>query len=96
MLDKVFIHPYPFQVFAYIVAFALVFRTNVASNRYWEARSHVGTMSSKWGDSAALALSFEELAIHKAREHANNKLAEAEAAARQAMQQPLALSLIHI
>ena len=55
-LEDVFVHPYPFQVFAYIVAFALVFRTNVANSRYWEARTQVGIMSSKWGDSAALAL----------------------------------------
>ena len=36
-LDSLFDHPYPFQPMAHIVAFALVFRTNVAYNRYWES-----------------------------------------------------------
>ena len=40
-----FDHPFPFQPIAQVVAFALVFRTNVAYNRYWEsctqAREHV-------------------------------------------------------
>ena len=83
-LDTAFLHPYPFQVFSYIVAFALVFRTNVANTRYWEARTQVGTMGSKWGDSAALALSFEEVAIHKARTQIDARLVVCEAAAREA------------
>lgn len=40
-LVMLFDHPYPFQPLAYIVAFALVFRTNVAYNRYWESASQV-------------------------------------------------------
>ena len=60
LLESFFDHPYPFQVFAYIVAFALVFRTNIAYARYWEMRSSVVHMSCKWGDCAALALGFEE------------------------------------
>ena len=59
VLDNIFVHPYPFQVFAYILAFALVFRTNTAHGRYWEARTSIGQMSSKWGDAAAFALSFD-------------------------------------
>ena len=38
-LREIFQHPYPFQPFAYITAFALVFRTNVAYNRFQEAAS---------------------------------------------------------
>lgn len=60
LLESFFDHPYPFQVFAYIVSFALVFRTNIAHQRYWEMRSSVVVMSSKWGDGAAIALTFEE------------------------------------
>ncbi|KAL1504525.1 hypothetical protein AB1Y20_010927 [Prymnesium parvum] len=67
LAESVFIHPYPFQVYSYIVAFALVFRTNVANSRYWEARSQVGAMGSRWGDSVSLALSFEEAAIRQRR-----------------------------
>lgn len=59
ILDNIFVHPYPFQVFAYILAFALVFRTNTAHGRYWEARTSIGQMTSKWGDAAAFALSFD-------------------------------------
>ena len=47
------------QVFCYITAFALVFRTNTAYARYWEARLACATMASKWGDAAAMALVFD-------------------------------------
>ena len=63
VLTSFFEHPYPFQVFAYIVAFALVFRTNTAHGRYWEMRTHFAQMTSKWSDAAALSLDFEELSI---------------------------------
>ncbi len=66
LLESFFDHPYPFQVFAYIVSFALVFRTNIAYQRYWEMRSSVVNMSSKWGDAVALALAFEENSWAKA------------------------------
>ncbi|EOD20076.1 hypothetical protein EMIHUDRAFT_208888, partial [Emiliania huxleyi CCMP1516] len=46
-------------VFCYITAFALVFRTNTAYARYWEARLACATMASKWGDAAAMALVFD-------------------------------------
>ena len=62
ILTAIFEHPYPFQVFSYIVAFALVFRTNTAYARYWEMRTHFGQMSSKWLDAAAFAMTFEQLA----------------------------------
>jgi predicted membrane chloride channel (bestrophin family) len=35
LLEKLIVHPYPFQVYCYITAFALVFRTNTAYARYW-------------------------------------------------------------
>ena len=49
---------YPFQVFSYIVAFALVFRTNTAYGRYWEMRTNVEMMSSKLADAASMLLTF--------------------------------------
>ena len=61
LLSELFVHPYPFQVFAYIVAFALVFRTNVAYNRFWEMATSVTLMGSKWGDAACEAITFDEL-----------------------------------
>ena len=54
-------HPYAFQPFAYIAAFVLVFRTNVAYNRYWEAAGAVTLMGSKWADALVEALTFDEL-----------------------------------
>ena len=34
-LTPLFAHPYVFQPLASLIGFALVFRTNVAYNRYW-------------------------------------------------------------
>ena len=53
------VHPYPFTVFANLVGFALVFRLQVAYSRYWEGIGHVRTMTSKWGDAAMEVLSFD-------------------------------------
>ena len=58
-LNHLFDHPYPYTVFANMVGFALVFRTNVAYNRYWEGLSNLKAMTSKWGDAAALTLTFD-------------------------------------
>ena len=60
-IDSLFQHPYAFQPFAYIAAFVLVFRTNVAYNRYWEMAGHVTLMGSKWGDALVEALAFDEV-----------------------------------
>lgn len=62
LLD-IFRHPYPFQPFAYIAAFVLVFRTNVAYNRYWECASSMTQAAAKWGDAVVEALTFDELPI---------------------------------
>ena len=61
VLLQLFNHPYPFQPMAHVVAFALVFRTNVAYNRYWESCTEVCLMSAKWGDTFAEALSFDDV-----------------------------------
>mgnify|MGYP006140333565 CR=1 FL=1 len=59
-LNQLLEHPYPLQPFAYIVGFALVFRTQVAYNRYWEAATDVAMMASKWGDAIVECLGFDE------------------------------------
>jgi len=59
-LNHIFAHPYPYTVFANVVGFALVYRTNIAYNRYWEGITHVRTMSTKWGDAALNVLSFDQ------------------------------------
>ena len=42
-----------------MVGVALVFRTNVAYNRYWEGIGFFKTFSSKWADAATFILSFD-------------------------------------
>lgn len=52
-------HPYPFQFFAFIVGFVMVFRTNFAYQRYWEALDAVQRMGAKWFDGACMAIAFD-------------------------------------
>ena len=59
-LIRLFEHPYPFQPFASLVAFALVFRTNAAYNRYWEVAREVATMSARWADAIAELIAYDE------------------------------------
>ncbi|GMH91806.1 hypothetical protein TrST_g2647 [Triparma strigata] len=47
-----FLHPYPFQLFAAVVAFGLTFRANLAYARYWEGRGSLASMGSKFTDVA--------------------------------------------
>ena len=49
-LNHIFAHPYPYTVFANLVGFTLVFRNNIAYNRYWEGITQLRQMSAKWGD----------------------------------------------
>lgn len=56
---EVFGNPIPYQVFASMVGFALVFRTNVAYNRYWEGLTNFRNTSVKWGDCASMILGFD-------------------------------------
>lgn len=52
-------NPYPYQLFAYLVGFVLVFRTNFGYLRYWEALDAVQRMGSKWLDGACMAVAFD-------------------------------------
>mmetsp|Transcript_49814 Transcript_49814/g.107885 ORF Transcript_49814/g.107885 Transcript_49814/m.107885 type:complete len:575 (-) Transcript_49814:75-1799(-) len=60
-LSDLLIHPYPYQVFAYVAAFALVFRTNISYQRFWESRTQCALMSSKWADAALECLTFDQV-----------------------------------
>eukprot|EP00962_Isochrysis_galbana_P056858 scaffold28988_cov101-Isochrysis_galbana.AAC.1 len=51
--------PSPHQVFAYIVVFALVFRTQAAYGRFVDGCVTVTAMSSRWGDAAMCLLTFD-------------------------------------
>jgi predicted membrane chloride channel (bestrophin family) len=52
-------HPYAFQLFAYLLGFLMVFRTNFAYNRYWEAIGTVQAMGAKWLDGACMGIVFD-------------------------------------
>jgi len=52
-------HPYAFQLFAYLLGFLMVFRTNFAYQRYWEAMGMVQAMAAKWLDGACMAIVFD-------------------------------------
>mmetsp|Transcript_60968 Transcript_60968/g.178272 ORF Transcript_60968/g.178272 Transcript_60968/m.178272 type:complete len:417 (-) Transcript_60968:153-1403(-) len=53
------VNPYPYQLFAYLVGFILVFRTNFGYSRYWDALDAVQRMGSKWLDGACMAIVFD-------------------------------------
>ena len=74
-LENMLGHPYPFQPFAYICGFVLVFRTNVAYGRYWEMSQQVTLMAAKWSDAAVEAITFDELPRGKTVEERSKKLA---------------------
>lgn len=58
--DNLFVvNPYPYQLFAYLVGFMLVFRSNFGYGRYWEALDAVQRMGSKWLDGACMAVAFD-------------------------------------
>ena len=52
-------HPYPYSIFCFVLGFLLVFRTNLAYNRYSAAVLHVAFMTSKWGDAALQVHNFQ-------------------------------------
>mmetsp|Transcript_108730 Transcript_108730/g.335869 ORF Transcript_108730/g.335869 Transcript_108730/m.335869 type:complete len:398 (+) Transcript_108730:26-1219(+) len=66
--DTVFLqNPYPYQLFAFVVGFILVFRTNFGYSRYMEAIDAVQRMGSKWLDGACMAIAFDAKADESGR-----------------------------
>jgi len=56
-------HHYGMHALGVIVGFAVVFRTNLGWQRYWEAVSQLHTMYSKWGDAFSQAFAFASVSI---------------------------------
>lgn len=52
-------HPYAFRLFTYLVGILMVFRTNFAYHRYWEAMGMLQAMGSKWLDGACMGVVFD-------------------------------------
>eukprot|EP00892_Ulva_mutabilis_P004192 jgi/Ulvmu1/2144/UM129_0003.1 len=63
---ELFKHPYPFQTFAFVAGFMIVFRSNLSYGRYWEGRTQLQQMTSKLTDSVVMALQFDKTAVPKA------------------------------
>ena len=59
------IHPYPYQLFAYLVGFVIIFRTQQSYGRFWEGRTSIQQMSSKWIDSVVMTLAFDRPTKYK-------------------------------
>eukprot|EP01024_Parvocaulis_polyphysoides_P014826 TRINITY_DN16220_c0_g1_i2.p1 TRINITY_DN16220_c0_g1~~TRINITY_DN16220_c0_g1_i2.p1 ORF type:complete len:459 (+),score=57.88 TRINITY_DN16220_c0_g1_i2:128-1504(+) len=53
-------HPYPYQTFAFVVGFIIIFRSNFGYARYMEGRTQFQLMTSKWADGVVLALNFDK------------------------------------
>jgi len=59
-LRMVWRNPFPFQIFGTIVGFIVVFRAQWAHERYIAGRNSLQTMTARWADAVAQALSFDQ------------------------------------
>ena len=57
--SEIFDHPYVYQIYTFVLGFVMVFRSSLAYSRFWEGRTEIEAMSSKWGDAALLAVVFD-------------------------------------
>lgn len=57
--DEFLVNHYPFQLFAYLVGFFMVFRTNFTYRRYWLALEAVQIMGARWLAGACLAIAAD-------------------------------------
>lgn len=65
--ENVFEHPYVYQIYTFVLGFILVFRCNLSFQRFWEGRSSIQLMSSKWADAALQAIVFDDVSASKSR-----------------------------
>jgi len=54
-------HPFVYQVFTFVLGFVIVFRANLAYQRFWEGRGMLELMSSKWSDAALQSTVFDNV-----------------------------------
>jgi predicted membrane chloride channel (bestrophin family) len=59
-------HHYAMHALGVIVGFAVVFRTNLGWNRYWEAVGQLHLMYSKWGDAFSQLVAFAAVTVERA------------------------------
>merc|ERR1719198_898294 len=58
-------HHYGMHALGTVVTFAVVFRTNLGWQRYWEANTQLHFMYSKWGDAFSQFFAFSRVSIDK-------------------------------
>jgi ABC-type nickel/cobalt efflux system permease component RcnA len=58
-------HPTASYVLVTLVGFLLLFRSNLAYQRFWEARTHIQTIGAMWAEAASLAVAFDSSADTK-------------------------------
>ncbi|CAD7701187.1 unnamed protein product [Ostreobium quekettii] len=51
--------PYPFQIFAFMVGFILVFRSTFAYRRFWEGRTSLAVMEAMFLETVTLVMNFD-------------------------------------
>lgn len=61
-------HHYGLQALGVAVTWAIVFRTNLAWTRYWEAVTQLHVMYSKWADAFSQFYGFSEVTLKAAKE----------------------------
>eukprot|EP01066_Platyproteum_vivax_P007354 Platyproteum_vivax@DN2850_c0_g1_i1.p1 len=52
-------HPYPIQIFILVLSYITVMHMNMAYQRFWEARTALQSMASKWCDCVSQAVAFD-------------------------------------
>lgn len=65
-LEEQVVHPYIFQVFAFVVGFVIVFRSNQSLARYAEGRAALQQMQAKWMDAALEAMTLDAAGLQVA------------------------------
>lgn len=78
-------HPYVVGFLASVTCFAVIFRSNSAIARYYEAARETHTLQSKIGDACSIALTFSQSALsqtsptsydYKAKKEAHNEFSK--------------------
>jgi predicted membrane chloride channel (bestrophin family) len=57
------VHPFPYNIFSFVVGFIIVFRSNYGYQRYWDARSQVQTMTMKWQEAVVHIAAFDRFTL---------------------------------
>lgn len=61
-------NPYVYTVFTVALGFVVVFRCENAYLRFWEARSSIELMKTKWADAALQIVIFDNISHNKSKE----------------------------